>query len=470
MNYKNRSNLGNPLLKWVWEFMSLLSSKQITIPSNHRDKVLAVKNLLDNDYSGLVNSVLDFAVNAALVEYTIDTQNNNLSNKLNNWLNEINSDLRGQVPTGLKSLASQYFRERWKGSSLLVLRTIWEKKDDLTLPTKMWFIDGENIKVEDNNENRVIGNEKYSLYIADNKYKKLPTSKEELIFVQKPFSSWSDLSPTPFIIQRGIYQNLKLMELVMTKGENFLAKALEYMLVMKKGTEGLAKEGKAEFTYDEKDLKKVKEDFQTLVSEMKTVDGVPSYVTNFDTSLEHLVPNYEAILKESLYNPIERRLLAGLGLVDIVQGVSSTRRESTLNPKPFITEVEKGIVDFQTLLYDVVYTIVEKNKIEHPKYFSSDLKINTSQIKSFIDDSLRNHLRSMYDRGVISKQSYTEIVGDVSFEIEVSRREQETKDKLDDIMFPPVVTNQEGTGFDTPTKDNVPTDKLGVEKKNFKQQ
>jgi len=470
MDYSKRGKL-NPLLRWLWELLSLFSSKQITIPSDHRERVIAVKTVLENDCSGMVNSILDFAINAALVNYSIDAENTNLSEKLNDWLGSINSDLRGQVPTGLKSLANQYFRERWKGSSLLVLRSIWEKKDDLILPTKMWFIDGENIKVEDDNTNRMIGQEKYSLYIKGNKYKPLPSFKNELIFVQKPFASWSDISPIPFLVQRGVYQNLKLLELVMNKGENFLAKALEYMLVMKKGTEGLAKEGKSEFIYDKKDLTEAKEDLQTLMKDMKTVAGVPTYVTNFDTNFEHLVPNYEAILKETLYNPIERRLLASLGLIDIVQGVSSTRQQAMLNPKPFITEVEKGIGDFQTLLYDIVYTIIEKNKLEHPKYFSYDLKINTSQIKAFIDDSLRNHLRSMYDRGVLSKETYADVVGSVPLDIEVTRRTQETKDKLDEVMYPPVIQNTEAKSADLSPfekQDNLPEDKKSIEKKNFK--
>ena len=160
INFKNRKAL-NPLLKWLWEFLSMMNAKKIVIPAEHRDRVLAVRELLSNDCSGIVNSILDFAINAALIDYSIDTQNNNLTDKLNNWLNEINSDLRGQVPTGLKPLAQQYFSERWKGSSLIVLRTIWETKDGMSLPTKMWFIDGENIKVEDGNQSRVIGEEKY---------------------------------------------------------------------------------------------------------------------------------------------------------------------------------------------------------------------------------------------------------------------------------------------------------------------
>jgi len=66
----------------------------------------------------------------------------------------------------------------------------------------------------------------------------------------------------------------------------------------------------------------------------KNVNGTSAYITNFDTNFEHIIPEYSKILKAELYNPIERRILASLGFIDVVQGVSS-RRESVINPKPF---------------------------------------------------------------------------------------------------------------------------------------
>ena len=44
----------------------------ITIPSDYRGQVLATKGLLQNDVSGLVNTMLDFAISSATdIDYSI---------------------------------------------------------------------------------------------------------------------------------------------------------------------------------------------------------------------------------------------------------------------------------------------------------------------------------------------------------------------------------------------------------------
>lgn len=471
-NPKNRGDL-NPLLKWLWDLLSLFSVEEITIPTDFPSQIAEIKQVLRSDVSGIVNSVLDFGIDCASVDYSVETNNINVTKILNNWLFSINEDLRGRIPTGIKALAKEYFRERWKGGSLLVLRTEWNNVNNITLPTKLWFVDGANLKVDNGKESeiRVIGEEKYYLKITQNNYKELPRTKNELIFVQKPYSNWSSLYPTPFLIQRGIYKNLKVFELVNKKSEKIIAKAVEYLLLLKKGSEGLAVKGIPEFIYSEEDLKKVKESLQTTLTNAKTEAGTPSYVTNFDTSIEHLIPEYSKALNEAMYAPIEKRILAGLGLIEIVQGVASTRRESILNPKPFVGEVQQGIEDFKSLLIDVLKTIAEKNTDSHRKYFNSDIQIHATPIKAFIDQNIRDHLRSMYDRGCLSKQTYMEIVGEgIDFTIEVQRRKNETKDNLDETLYPPITQNTEQQLADlTPfQKENIPEDKLGPEKKNFK--
>jgi len=54
-------------------------------------------------------------------------------------------------------------------------------------------------------------------------------------------------------------------------------------------------------------------------------------------------------INDTIYAPIEKRILAGLGLIDIVTGTSSSRRESLLNPKPFVAEIKQGIEDFKKM-------------------------------------------------------------------------------------------------------------------------
>ena len=460
----------NPLLRWLWDLLALYSTEEIIIPGDFPSQIQGVKDVLKSDVSGIVNSILDFAIKCANVNYQIETENPNLAKKLNDWLFSINEDLRGKIPTGINALAKEYFRERWKGGSLLLLRTLWEKVDGYELPNRLWFIDGANIKVENGDSNyRVIGEEKYLLKLTQNKTKPLPAYKNELIFVQKPFSPWSVLEPTPFIIQRGLYKNLKIFELVNRKSEKIIAKAVEYLFVLKKGTEQLALKGSPEFVYNEEDLKKVKKSVEDMIAANKTEAGTPSYITNFDTTMEHLIPEYSRVLNEALYAPLERRLLSGLGLIDIIQGITTTRREAVLNPKPFIEEIKQGIEDFKSLVLDILKTIAEKNNDSHRKYFNSDIQISSSPISAFITDDIRNHLRSMYDRGNLSHQTYMETVGEVDFTIEVQRRKDETKEGLDETLYPPVTQNVEGRGMDL-LSDVIPTDKQGPETKNYKGQ
>lgn len=479
INPRNMSRL-NPLLAWLWDLLSFYSTEEIVVPKDYFTRVVDIKDIMESDLSGMVNSILDFGINSALVNYSVETPNKNLTTTLNDWLDEINGNLRGKVPTGIKSLAKEYFRERWKGSSLLVLRTQWEKVDGLYLPTKLWFIDGENIRVTDSGDNRIIGEERYWLHIEKDKYKEIPSNKDEMIFVQKPFSSWSELYPTPFLIQRGIYKNLKILELINKKGERIVGKALEYLFSIKKGTEQLALKGNADFTYSKEDLKDVKEDFKKMVNDMKTLEGIPTYTTNFDTQMEHLIPDYAKAINQALYSPIERRILAGLGLIEIVEGITSTRREGILNPKPFITEIRQGVSDFKALLNDIIYTIVEKNFESHPKHFSNEIHVYASPIKPFIDTALRDHLRSMYDRGCLSKETYIEVVGeDMEYEIERQKRKNEYDNGDEDIFYPPIIQNTEkdpdvkGTpsqkrNLEKLSKEKIPVKKQGPEKKNFK--
>lgn len=465
----------SPSLSWLSEMNKLLEGTKITVPTDYTEQVVSVKEILRNDVSGLVNTILDFAINCSTVDYYVESKNINLEELLNKWMYSINDGLRGKIPVGIKALAKEYFRERWKSGSLIVMRTIWEKVGDYILPTKMWFVDGEYLDVKDDNETRRLGEEKYSMIIgkkSENKRLNLPSKKDERIFVQKPFSSWGELKPTPFIVQRGIYKNAKMLELLEDKGENLLSKAIEYLMMIKKGTEKMALTENPDFIYSSDDLEKIKTDLGEFLAKGKTSNGVPVYATNFDTEIENIIPEYGKILEEKLYSPIEKRIIAGLGFIDVVEGVSSSRKESILNPKPFVQEVHNGIEDFKTLFRDIIATIVEVNKPSHKKYFTEDMyiEVHNSPVTAFFDKEVRLLLRSMYDRGVLSKRTFTEVVGEVDFDIEVERRKKENTDNLDDIMEPPVIQNNgETEESKKDTQDNENENKSGPEKKDFNQ-
>ena len=467
----------NPALVWLSNLLSCFASEDIKIPIDFHEQVKEIKDILRSDVSGLVNSMLDFAIDSATVDYIIETSNIELNNIIDYWLKHINISLLGRVPTGIKSLSKEYYRERWKNSSLIVLRSTWEDVNisgtKFYLPTKMWFVDGANIKVENasKNGNRIIGTEKYSLKVTEKILKPLPIEDNERIFIQKPFSQWSQLYPVPFLVQRGILKNLKVYDLINKKGEQIVGKALEYLLLLKKGSEQMAMKGDPDYTYTTEELQAIKTNFEQMLAASKMSKGVPTYVSNFDTSLEHLIPDYSKILNAALFENPEKRLLAGLGLIDIVEGTSSSRRESLLNPKPFIAQTESGIKDFVSLLSDVIETIKIENKEKHKKYMNEEIELHYPPIKQFITDNLRDHFRSTYDRGLLSKQTYIEVIGDFDLDIEKKRRVNETEENLDTILYPPITQNQEGKGIDiegVPPIETTPPDKVGPEKKNYK--
>ncbi len=477
-------------LQWLSDLLMMFQTEVIKIPKQYREQVVQTKKLLLSDTSGLINSVLDFGINCALVDYTIETNNANLTEELNKWLENINSVYRGRLPVGIDALAKEYFRERWKGASNLVLRTFWENKDGLTLPTRMFFVDGEDIITERKDEQKVtLGDEKYYIRIDSSRENNIaiPANKDELLFVQRPYDYWGVLHPVPYLIRRGLFRNLKFLTLMSEKGEYIVGRALEYLFLIKKGTENMALTNRPEMVYSAEDLKKITTEFGALLKDKKNATGTPTYATNFDTDLQHLIPDYKMAINETIYAPMERRILAGLGLVDIITGTSSNRRETILNPKPFISEIKQGIEDFKILITDILKTVEEKNSTRK-KYFggkSVRIKVNSGPVEHFIDDKIRNHIRSMYDRGTISIETYNSIVGggNINHGVEKNRRTIESKNKDEELFYPHLIDNREGVGKDIPgqkksieenpdipknPKGTKAPDKIGPEKKNFK--
>jgi len=455
----------NPLLGWVGDLLNLLSKDVITTPTEYAEQVVSIKKLLQEDVSGIANTLLDFAVDCGNVKYSLGSPSKEFSDFLNMWLKNINIELLGEIPIGINALAKEYFRERWKGSSFLILRTLWEKKGKYEIPTKMWFVDGKDIEVKNGDgKTKTIGNKKYFLKYKDgeeDQRKLLPAYKNENIFVQLPFSSWSDDYPIPYVIQKGLYKNLMFLSLLEEKGEVIVAKALEYIGILRKGRENLALTQNPDFIYGEDDLKKIKQEFEVLVKNRNTTRGLTNYVTNFDTEYEHIIPEYTKAVSHELFVGVEKRILGGLGFVDVLQGSSSTRKESVLSPRPFIAEVESGIYDFKNLISSVIKAIIIKND----KIKNENFEFYNTPIKSFMDRDFRSLLRSIYDRGNISKRTLLETVGDLDYELELERVKEEKDSGEHDLLHPPAIQNQENQNEDR----RVSEEKISIEKKNFNQ-
>lgn len=466
----------------ISQLLSLGSADAIIIPKDYRDKVLQVKKLLQNDISGIANSVLDFAIECALVNYEVEA-NGKTADLYNDWLDNINISLNGQIPVGIRALAKQYFIERWKGSSHLLLNTRWENVDGYMLPTVIYLVDGEDIVVKsDPNTYTEIGKIKYAIRTSNDSSKDipLPQKAKNKIFIQKPYESWSTYQPTPFTIKRGVYQNIKMLELITKKGENVVHKALEYMLLLKKGDKDLVKNNLPEFAYNREELTGAKEGLKKVIADSKIENGIPTYATNFDTDLSHFIPDYTKVISKDIYSPFEKRILQGLGMIEIVEGTSSSRQQSILNPKPLTREIYSGINDFKEFLNNIIISIKQENKKEHRNFSNTKTRMKDTIVQAFATMDDKTILRGIYDRGGLSKETYVELSGDVNFESQVEKRKNEKKRGLDIDLFPPVTQNTEKDvtddidapdnkkKIDTDTKEKNENDnKDGVEKKNF---
>jgi hypothetical protein len=144
-----------------------------------------------------------------------------------------------------------------------------------------------------------------------------------------------------------------------------------------------------------------------------------------------------------------------------------------MNPKAFISEINEGVSGFKSILLEVIALIEQRNRKGHPKLFSDKGKliIVNSPLRINVDNLLEA-LRSGYDRGVLSIESYQEILG-ADPTTEKERRIKEAEDGDEDLFYPHLINNQEEKGTDVkPAKPrnekNEDQNKNGPEKNNFK--
>jgi hypothetical protein len=454
------NGLFQAFLNWLY------STGDIQIPDEFHLRCSGIQSMIDNDVTGVINTTMDYAINSASEAlYKIESDNNTVETLLNKWLSEININIDG-FPTGLQELAKEYFKERWNGSSLCLMRVSnWKKisigQQEITVPTVLWFVNGASVYIKrPNPKNFKPGSDKYAL---DKEFKNiLPAKSTESILIQKPFDRWFDEYPTPFLIRKGILQNYLALKAIQSKSNEVINKVLPYLFLIKKGTQESANRG---VTPTDPDLKELVKAVKAGLEKQRTKKSdVPVQAVPFDQDESHLIPDLTNVLKEELYNQGYRTLLLGLGFVDIIQGISNTRKESILNPKPFISEVNAGVEGFKSMIMDVVRLISSENKGEHKKFFSdyAYIKVVNSPLKINVEAML-DQLRSGYVYGAISIQTYHETLG-IDHEQEIERMKKEWDDNLRESFYPHLTQNQEDKGIDT----QAPLTKKQIEKQKEK--
>ena len=181
-------------------------------------------------------------------------------------------------------------------------------------------------------------------------------------------------------------------------------------MLVTKGSDALAQQG---ITYDTPELEAIKEKIQGISNKLNDVqlniDGksskAPIRVSNWDEEIKHLIPDLEAMFKRELFEQAERNILFGLGFIDVLESVSSSRRESVLNPRVFIKQCNAGLSDFVNyVLGDLLALVKEKNE-DSKKYVNKKWTPSFKPIIEFMDGEFLTLIRSLSDRGLISNET-----------------------------------------------------------------
>lgn len=433
----------------------------ISVSSTYQEQMKQIHLLLKNDKTGLVNTTLDFMIHTATVPMQIETKNPTLDKLLQTWQKYLlNNKLNIDIPNGLRELSTEYYRERWT-SSLIVTNIVWEKIEDWILPTKIWFADGSAINIE-NEKPSNLTTRNYYLGQKD-KVNIIKSTDNKSIIIRRPYNAWYENCVTPWLVKRGVLFNALLKNVIVDKQADVITQIIPYLLLLRSGSDKLA-EINALATKEEmlalKDsiIKSVKEnDFSGDIGKLIAT-------LSYDVNMEHFIPDLKKIFDKGILDSVDKNILAGMGLIELV-GFSKTRQEAILNPKVMVEEVKDAVGDWTCIIEEIMFMMIEKNKISHPKLMANNIRVVPGTIRAFMTDEMRTHLRGLYDRGLISKQSTIEDVGEKVFEIEVERRKEETTRGLTETLYPPVVQNQEQNQDETTLPDRTPN---SPEAKNFK--
>lgn len=411
------------------------------IPSEYSQKMAMVNELICNDYTGLVTTILEFMIKAGTVDFTFQTTDAKLRKFLEAWQKNVNKGLAVDIQRGLRAVTAQYLRERWK-SSFVGIKVVWGKIDGYTYPKNIYIVDGSQINVD--GDTAVLGGYSYSL--GKGKYNLSPKANESL-YIRKPFNSWYDKYPDPYLVKKGVLYNALLKKELLKKQGDILEAILPYMLAVKAGSEALNKIGQIpteiELNALAEQVKEIKEEYVTRLKSKGMIGAFPS-----DVSFEHIIPDLTKFFNESIVKPIDKNILSGMGMIEL-SGFSKNREEALLNPKLLIEEVKEGVTDLALIYEDIMIEFADKNKA---KVGDKNIIVLPGTIKSFITENMRLLARSAYDRGLISKKRFDEDYMELNFEAEVQQIDLENRRNLQQRMFPPVILNQDSnSNSDTPS-------------------
>lgn len=436
-----------------WQDLVNLAFKgttQIKVANEFHGQMRQIKCLLANDQTALIARILEFQIHCATVPFTFNANKSGFEKLLNDWAKNLNKGLNLDIPRGLRSFTEQYFRERWT-SSFIGLRLRWGKKDGYWIPQIMFLQDGAGIWAENKS-----GNLDDTIYYKGkiSKGKPFQSTANETVLIRKPYNSWTDKYPTPYLVKVGALYHALKKQAVLERQDEIVQTAFPYQFFIKAGTEQMIQNG----VLTQEALEELKTKFQDKKQEYdehiysKGLVGAFPFHVNF----EEMIPDYAKALDEKILKGTDRNLLSALGLIEL-KGFSSTREEAILNPKVLVEEIIDSVLDYKELLEEVVELIKERNVGKTT--VNDEVIVTPGIIKSFVDDNMKTMIRSWYDRGVVGQKDGLESTTPLDFETQVMQRDKERKQKLDEKLYPRVVQNLEKDPADLTPNDNVPDDK-----------
>jgi len=453
---------------WAAFLSYLYTQGKIDVPQDFRTRISAIRYVLDSDVTGVINTLLDYSINtAASTDYTIECADDTLKALLNEWLRYVNLNING-IPTGIVEFSKEYYKERWKEGSLILARCAsWKGikigNTSIKVPTVIWLVNSASIYVQRDKENFELGKDRFFLDQA--MHKELPEKREKIV-IQRPYDRWWTQYATPYIVKKGIYRNYKALEMLQEKTEEVLTKFVPYLFTITKGT---VEQFNKNIDITDEDFKNLNAGLKEKLENYKRQKGkTPVWTKPFDTTAEHLIPDLRNILTMELFNQGYRAILAGLGFVDVIQGITSTRKEAVLNPAPFIEEVNAGVDGFKSLLMEIIYLIIAENKLDHRKLFNRNKKLYIANTPLKVNvQPILSDLRQGMIYGALTIKTYQEVLGiDPETERERMLDEWESGDR--ELFFPHATQNIQEKGTEPvalpPEAKKPPTSDKEVEK------
>ena len=435
------------------------SSGSLKVASTFHKQMQQINALLRNDRTGLVGSILDFMIQSGTVDVNFNASNKNLTKLFSEWKQNVNADLNLDIPRGLRGFTEQYLRERWK-SSFIVVNLRWHKVDGFWMPSRIYLMDGASVHVK--NDKRLLNGNAYYLGKPDSEGSvPLRNTKDSTFIVRKPFNSWYDEYPIPYLVKKGALYHALFKSMILERQGEIIQTAFPYQLLLKVGTQDAIKKGMGP---TQADLDNIKSKFQNQKKnyDEHTLDRGLIGAFAGDVNMEEMMPDYLKALNEGILKSTDKNLLSALGMVEL-KGFSSNREEALLNPKVLVEEVEDAVKDYVELLKEIVIQIKDKNSGKYT--VNEHVEVQPGIIKSFLTDDMRGLIRSWYDRGIVGQKSALEATTGYNYETQIKEREIEDKKGYDKVLYPRVIQNLE----QNPDEDVSDDKKKGTpEAKNYK--